>query len=93
MHRRPFLQNGEFLCWESVQAAMRVGFDFILANRGCKPVFDVDNWQRPFKHQQVEYNSCIYQAGGWGCACRFVAMRIAKKTRTPFKPTPAVHAV
>ena len=32
--------DGEFLCWESVQAAMEVGFDFIIANRGCKPVFD-----------------------------------------------------
>ncbi len=31
--------------------------------------------------KQVEYNSCIYQPGGWGCACRFVAMRIAKEQK------------
>ena len=71
--------DGEFLCWQSVQAAMEAGFDFIIANRGCTPVFDADNWQRPFKRKQVEYNSCIYQPGDWGCACRFVAMRIAKE--------------
>ena len=47
--------DGEFLCWESVQATMEAGFDFIIANRGCKPVFDADNWQRPFKRKQVEY--------------------------------------
>jgi hypothetical protein len=70
--------DGEFLCWQSVQAAMRAGFDFIIANRGCTPVFDADGWYRPFKRKQVEYNSCIYQPGGWGWPCRFVAMRIAK---------------
>jgi hypothetical protein len=73
--------DGEFLCWESVQAAMEAGFDFIIANRGCKPVFDADSWYRPFKRKQIEYNSCIYQPGGWGCACRFVAMRIAKEQK------------
>jgi hypothetical protein len=35
--------DGEFLCWQSVQAAMRAGFDFIIANRGCTPVFDADS--------------------------------------------------
>ncbi len=29
--------DGEFLSWESVQAAMKAGFDFIIANRGCDP--------------------------------------------------------
>jgi hypothetical protein len=73
--------DGEFLCWESVQAAMAAGFDFIIANRGCTPVFDAGSWYRPFKRKQTEYNSCIYQPGGWGCARRFVVMRIAKEQR------------
>ena len=73
--------DGEFLCWESVQAAMAAGFDFIIANRGCTPVFDAGSWYRPFKRKQTEYSSCIYQPGGWGCAHRFVAMRIAKEQK------------
>ena len=70
--------DGEFLSWESVEAAMKAGFRFIIANKGCKPPFDPSKWYRPFKRQPVEYNSCIYQPTGWGCACRFVAMRIPK---------------
>jgi hypothetical protein len=70
--------DGEFLSWESIKAAMKAGFRFIIANKGCNPPFDPSKWYRPFKRQPVEYNSCIYQPTGWGCACRFVAMRISK---------------
>jgi len=75
--------DGEFLSWQSVQAAMQAGFDFIIANRGCTPVFDTDQWYQPFKRKQIEYNSCIYQPGGWGQLCRFVAMRILKEQKQP----------
>jgi len=70
--------DGEFLCWQAVQASMQAGFKFIIANRGCTPIFDPDKWYRPFKRSPIEYNSCIYQPGDWGQPCRFVAMRIAK---------------
>jgi hypothetical protein len=73
--------DGEFMCWQSVQAAMQSGFDFIIANRGCTPIFDAGNWYRPWKRKAIEYNSCIYQPGGWGKPCRFVAMRIAKEPK------------
>jgi hypothetical protein len=73
--------DGEFLCWQSVQAAIDAGFDFIIGNRGCTPVFDADSWYRPLKSKPIEYNSCIYQPGGWGRPCRFVAMRIAKEQK------------
>jgi hypothetical protein len=73
--------DGEFLCWQSVQAAMGAGFDFIIANRGCTPVFDADQWYRPWRRKSFEYNSCIYQPGGWQQPCRFVAMRIAKEQK------------
>jgi hypothetical protein len=80
--------DGEFLCRQSVQAAIKAGFDFIIANRGCTPVFDPNGWQRPFKRQQIEYDSCLYQPGGWDFSCRFVAMRIAKEQkRGSNKPT------
>jgi len=51
--------EGEFLCWDSVQAALNTGFDFIIANRGCTPVFDA-GWYRPWKRQSMEFNSCFY---------------------------------
>jgi hypothetical protein len=73
--------DGEFLCWQSVQAAMRAGFDFIIGNRGCTPVFDAEKWYQPFRRKLLEYNSCIYQPGGWDRPCRFVAMRIAKEQK------------
>jgi hypothetical protein len=77
--------DGEFLSWESVQAATAAGFDFIIANRGCTPVFDPGSWYRPWKRKAVEFNSCFYQPGGWDHACRFVAMRIAKEQKPPSK--------
>jgi hypothetical protein len=75
--------DGEFLSWQSVQAAMQAGFDFIIANRGCTPFFDRHQWYQPFKRKPLEYNSCIYQPGGWGRPCRFVAMRILKEQKCP----------
>jgi hypothetical protein len=75
--------DGEFLCWQSVKAALEAGFDFIIANRGCTPLFDSGQWYRPFKRKRFEYNSCIYQPGGWGRPCRFVAMRILKEQKRP----------
>ncbi|MFC1885892.1 IS1380 family transposase [Thermodesulfobacteriota bacterium] len=70
--------DGEFLSWESVEAAIKAGIRFIIANKGCTPSFDPGKWYKPFKRRPIEYNSCIYQPKGWGCACRFVAMRIPK---------------
>ena len=75
--------DGEFLSWESVQAAMAAGFDFIIANRGCTPVFEPAGWYRPRKRKLIEFNSCFYQPGGWEQPCRFVAMRIPKEQKRP----------
>jgi hypothetical protein len=73
--------DGEFLSWESVEAAIAAGFRFIIANKGCNPAFDSSGWYRPYKRKDIEYNSCLYQPTGWGCACRFVAMRIPKANK------------
>jgi hypothetical protein len=73
--------DGEFMCWAGIKATMVAGFDFIIANRGCTPAFDPGSWYRPWKRNQVEFNSCIYQPGGWDQACRFVAMRIPKEQK------------
>jgi len=75
--------DGEFLSWQSVKAALEAGFDFIIGNKHCTPVFDSDLWYQPLKRKQIEYNSCIYQPGGWGRPCRFVAMRILKEQKQP----------
>jgi hypothetical protein len=71
--------DGEFLSWESVAAAIEADFEFIIANKGCKPPFDSNGWYRPWKRKDIEYNSCIYKPIGWGKPCRFVAMRIPKE--------------
>ncbi|MEJ2109045.1 MAG: IS1380 family transposase, partial [Acidobacteriota bacterium] len=68
--------DGEFQSWESVQAAMKCGFDFIIANRKCNPPFERDAWYRPWKRRDFEFNSCVYQPIGWDAPCRFVVMRI-----------------
>ena len=73
--------DGEFLSWESVAAAIAAGFQFIIANKGCKPPFEPGQWYRPYKRQAIEFNSCSYQPIGWGCVCRFVAMRIPKEQK------------
>jgi len=75
--------DGEFLCWQSVQAAIAAGFKFIIANRASTPVFEADKWYWPFQRKPIEYNSCIYQPIGWQLPCRFVAMRILKELKHP----------
>jgi hypothetical protein len=63
----------------------------IIANKGCNPSFDANNWYRPWKRKNVEYNSCVYQPTGWGAACRFVVMRIPKQEAK--KPGQAIQCV
>jgi len=75
--------DGEFLSWQSVEAALDSGFDFIIANRGCTPVFDPNSWYRPWKLKPFEFNSCTYRPGGWEIPCRFVAMRIPRGHQQP----------
>ena len=69
------------MSWQAVNASIEAGFKYIIANRGCTPVFDPDTWYRPFKRTPIEYNFCMYQTGGWGQPCRFVAMRIVKERK------------
>ena len=75
--------DGEFLSWEAVKASITAGFKFIIANRGCTPVFDPDKWYQPLKRKPIEYNSCIYQPGSWEQPCRFVVMRIPRDLKQP----------
>jgi len=64
--------DGEFMSWKAVKASIDAGFKFIIANRGCTPIFDPDTWYRPHKRKPIEYNSCIYQPGGWEQPCAAV---------------------
>ncbi len=79
VHQVLLRADGEFLSWQSVAACIEVGFDFIIANKGCDPPFDPNSWYRPWKRKNIEYNSCVYQPTGWDAECRFVVMRIPKK--------------
>jgi len=91
VHQVLLRADGEFLSWQSVAACMEAGFDFIIANKGCNPPFDPNDWYRPWKGKNIEYNSCVYQPAGWGVACRFVVMRIPKKEAK--KPGQAIQCV
>lgn len=73
--------DGEFLSWQSVQAAIVCGYDFIIANKGCNPAFDPGCWYRRWQRKDTEYGSCIYQPLGWKAPLRFVAMRIPKEQK------------
>jgi hypothetical protein len=70
--------DGEFISWESVEAAFEQGYGFIFGNKACQPSFDPSGWYKAKKRDCIEYNECLYQPMGWGRACRFVVMRIAK---------------
>jgi hypothetical protein len=73
--------DGEFLSWEAIKAAKDLGFDFIIANKGCSPSFDREGWYQPLKRKQIEYNSCMYKPFGWEEPYRFVVMRIPKEQK------------
>lgn len=70
--------DGEFISWESVEAALEEGYEFIFGNKACNPPFDPGKWYKVGKKDRIEYNECIYRPIGWQRACRFVAMRIPK---------------
>jgi hypothetical protein len=57
--RLPFGCKIQVLSWQSVAACIEAGFDFIIANKGCEPPFDPNNWYRPWKRKNIEYNSCV----------------------------------
>ena len=80
-----FRGDGEFFSWEGVSACIGEGFDYIIANKRANPPFDSKAWYKPKKRKPYEYNSCVYTPIGWKLPCRFVAMRIPKKVKTPSK--------
>jgi hypothetical protein len=72
--------DGEFISWEAVKAAREEGFHFIFGNKRSTPPFDPAGWYKVRKNDAAEYNEVMYQPAGWGCACRFVSMRLPKET-------------
>ena len=79
--------DGEFFSWESVLAATKADFHFIIANKKAKPPFNPRTWRQPRGRNPIQYNSCVYQPIGWQFPCRFVAMRIPKQqSATPGQP-------
>ena len=74
--------DAEFMSWDSVEAALDEGYDFIFSNKQCEPLFDPAGWYRPRQREEAEFNSCMYKPFGWKQACRFVAMRIPDDTKS-----------
>jgi hypothetical protein len=73
--------DGEFISWESVEAAIEEGYSFVFGNKRCNPQFESKRWYKVRKKDKIEYNECIYQPMGWDQACRFVVMRIPKEEK------------
>ncbi len=74
--------DAEFMSWDSVEAALGEGYDFIFSNKQCEPLFDPDGWYRPRQREEAEFNSCMYKPFGWEQTCKFVAMRIPEDTKS-----------
>ncbi|MCP4987797.1 MAG: IS1380 family transposase [Colwellia sp.] len=70
--------DGEFISWESVEAATKEGYDYIFGNKRCKLPFESSKWYKVRKRDKIEYNECVYRPMGWAESSRFVAMRIPK---------------
>jgi hypothetical protein len=71
--------DAEFMSWQSVEASLQEGYDFIFANKQCEPPFDPATWYRPRQREESEFNSCFYKPFGWQQPYRFVVMRIPKQ--------------
>jgi hypothetical protein len=67
--------DGELFGWKSVKACRDEGITFTFANKRCDPPFPDDGW---YRHNEYEYNECVYRPQNWEEACRFVVMRIRK---------------
>jgi len=79
--------DGEFFSWESIFAATKAAFHFIIANKSAKPPFNPGSWYHLARRTPLQYNSCVYQPMGWQFPCRFVAMRIPKgQSSSPLQP-------
>ncbi len=70
--------DGEFIGWDSIQACLDEGIIFTFGNKRCDPPFPADGW---YRHDQYEYNECVYQPIDWEQPCRFVVMRIREDQR------------
>lgn len=68
--------DGEFIGWDSVDACLGLGYDFILGNKRCAPPFPKRGW---YRFNGFDYNECTYQPIGWKAPCRFVVMRLLKE--------------
>jgi len=51
--------DAEFMSWNSVEAALGEGYEFIFSNKQCEPPFDPDCWYRPRQREEAEFNSSI----------------------------------
>jgi hypothetical protein len=79
--------DAEMYSWVAVKACLRRGYDFIISVKRTRPPFDPKGWYSVGRDKEIQYNSCLFQPGGWEKACRFVAQRIPKdRQATPTEP-------
>ncbi|MDR4509449.1 MAG: transposase [Candidatus Brocadiaceae bacterium] len=69
--------DGEFISWESVEAAEAEGYQYIFGNKGCNPPFDPLKWYKIHEGDRIEYKSvstsrpACRQTGGVGTGMPF----------------------
>ncbi len=71
--------DGEFIGWSSIQACRNRGYTFTFGKGRNTPVFPEEGW---YRHDELEYNECMYQPFGWEEPCRFVASRERQKKKS-----------
>ena len=79
--------DGEFFGRKTINAALAAGYHFIIGIRRSTPKFNHKKWYHIHKKDKIQYNECLHQPNGWQTPCRFVAMRIHKRSKTKSENT------
>lgn len=67
----------EFVGWESVQACVKCGYEFIFASSGCNLPITEEQW---YSCGDAQYAECRYRPKEWKADFRFVVMRSVKES-------------
>lgn len=72
------MADAEFISWDSIEACLLKGYDYIFSVKRCAVQWKNAKW---YRHGDYEYNEATYQPQGWLKPCRFVTMRIPEEKR------------
>jgi hypothetical protein len=70
-----------FYCWQAVEAYAKLNWRFIVVARKTSRLVDqlqAAKWKRSTETDDDDQCEFLYQPGGWGKTCRFLALRYEK---------------